>query len=159
MQQQQQQQQQMMFSNHENQMLPNNNTPMNNEMLRRQLQQQNNGMPGGQVIRPMGGGGMLGAGTVMNSQNASPFPGGDLGSGVPGGSGGLLGGEGGLPSGPSQLENLLKKSTQSEIDQSALAKANELRSKIPSEMILTSSGLTGPASQVCKGDHVQKVCQ
>jgi E1A/CREB-binding protein len=138
-QQMQQQQQQIMFANHEGgqqqqQMLPGGNNPsMNNEMLRRQLQQQQNSMPG-QIIRPnnsmTGGGGVV----VGGNQSFQP-PDCHLG-------------EGGLSSGPSQLENLLKKSTQSDLDQSALAKANELRSKIPSEMILSSSGLTGPVSQV-----------
>ena len=119
------------------QMLPGggNNSPMNNEMLRRQLQQQNNsGLPG-QIIRPNNS--MPGGPVVVGGGNQNAFQSGDCHLGE------------GLSSGPSQLENLLKKSTQSDIDQSALAKANELRSKIPSEMILSSSGgLTGPASQV-----------
>ena len=140
-QQMQQQQQQMMFGNHDGQqqqqMLPGggNNSPMNNEMLRRQLQQQNNsGLPG-QIVRPNNS--MPSGPVVVGGGNQNAFQSGDCHLGE------------GLSSGPSQLENLLKKSTQSDIDQSALAKANELRSKIPTEMILSSSGgLTGPASQV-----------
>jgi E1A/CREB-binding protein len=133
---QQQQPQQMMFTNHDGQMLPvSGNSPMNNEMLRRQLQQQQQNSLPGQIIRPNNNSGM-GTGPVMGNPNSAGFQSPECHLGE------------GLGSGPSQLENLLKKSTQSDIDQSALAKANELRSKIPSEMILSSSGHTGPTSQV-----------
>lgn len=132
---QQQQQQQMMFGNHDGGQQQ-QQQQMNNEMLRRQLQQQNNSMPGQQqIIRPnMAGGVVVGGAGGQNNAFLSPESCHSMG-----GEGGGLG-----SSGPSQLENLLKKSTQSDIDQSALAKANELRSKIPSEMILSSTGLTGP---------------